>query len=77
MARNMYLDDRQHYDEDKWRTTALRGLAIDVDRLLDIFEPYARSYIGDQAGIRLSEEDILPVESLRQVSALLLGEADA
>jgi hypothetical protein len=58
ISRNMYLDEREHYDDDGWKTTSLGGIADEVLRLLDVFEPYARSYLGRDWGVKLSDDSV-------------------
>jgi hypothetical protein len=58
MSRNMYLDDRDHYDEDSWKNTALGGIAEDITRWLDVFEPYARRYLGSDWRVTLRDDEI-------------------
>jgi hypothetical protein len=59
MSRNKYLDPRDHYGQDDgWKTDALRGLVGDLERYLDVYEPYARRYLGRDWKVELSEHAI-------------------
>jgi hypothetical protein len=61
--RNMYLDDRAHYDEDSWRETSLGSLVNAVLILWDAYEPVAERYLGDPS-VSLSQEEI---DSMRNI----------
>jgi hypothetical protein len=65
MSRNMYLDPREHHDEDGWKSSALSGLSDMLTTLLDAFQPYARRYLGDDWNVVQGDDEIDYTELLR------------
>lgn len=58
-ARNMYFDEEDHASvEEMWRAGALRSLVEQVLRFLDVFEPYARRYLGADWTVTVSDHDL-------------------
>lgn len=59
MGRNSYhYEDIAAENVDWWRQGALESLAEDIEQLFNTYEPYARSYLGADWGVRRPDEAI-------------------
>jgi len=62
VGRNSYHYEAAVYDLDGWRRAALESLAEDLEQLLNVYEPYARQYLGADWALRLHDEAINSAE---------------